>query len=491
MCRVEKEVSTTSKNSLGARDVVGAGLGFEGSKKRVKKVVTNSGKRTHKRTREVWMCSSCSGQESPLDKEKRLEEERVLEGMEKDWNKLFKKRLKEVGISEPSSFTQILEELGSLKASARGHKPSLDRLFVLRAIAKSIERVEDAVDDMKAAEFSGKAKNLYKTDRKEASYIAKNTKRNMLGVEVFGCGGCFVQILLCVGLFFLFKELAFDASWKLWAWLTGGLVVFNLLSEKKVRCGKKWHQTLDRIGEIQRGIDDIIDGLESDFFLPIKLELIKINKDSLLLLSGSESDDLDSCSTKDIKDVSPKKKTTGTSQRKNIKKKVEEKVDDESSKKETLKQLATKLYADKKFFGMATYLLMKQVALADGEISQDEESLMAERINLSVDCKRLADEFWEMKNSDVILIKMIIKGMRNEPGCREALVSNLFSMAEANGEIKIAEMNVIKKVAKEIGLDEEFLASLCEKTETTFEMTVDSTPELIDEIFDDIDFDDN
>ena len=64
MVRAQKEVSATSRNTVGGKEVIGSILGFQTSQRALARSLLTSRKRTHTTFRTVWMCESCSGQKS-------------------------------------------------------------------------------------------------------------------------------------------------------------------------------------------------------------------------------------------------------------------------------------------------------------------------------------------------------------------------------------------------------------------------------------------
>tara|TARA_B100000989_G_scaffold296902_1_gene281180 strand:- start:2445 stop:3863 length:1419 start_codon:yes stop_codon:yes gene_type:complete len=118
MVRAQKEVSATSRNTVGGKEVIGSILGFQTSQSALARSLLTSRKRTHTTFRTVWMCESCSGQKSVGTRE--------IESLESEYSNLLEQEERLTKDFDHLKSTRIPEKEDELRIKSSNTKKIME-----------------------------------------------------------------------------------------------------------------------------------------------------------------------------------------------------------------------------------------------------------------------------------------------------------------------------------------------------------------------------
>ena len=149
MVRAQKEVSATSRNTVGGKEVIGSILGFQTSQRALARSLLTSRKRTHTTFRTVWMCESCSGQKSVGTRE--------IESLESEYSNLVDQEEKLTKDLNYLKDTRIPEKEEELRMNSLNTKKILEEkqeLFIeVEPIFKDLRIEFDKIKKRESEKF--------------------------------------------------------------------------------------------------------------------------------------------------------------------------------------------------------------------------------------------------------------------------------------------------------------------------------------------------
>ena len=149
MVRAQKEVSATSRNTVGGKEVIGSILGFQTSQRALARSLLTSRKRTHTTFRTVWMCESCSGQKSVGTRE--------IESLDLEYSKLVnqeEKLTKDLNYLKGTRIPEKEEELRMNSLNTKKIMEEKQELFVeVEPIFKDLRIEFDKIKKRESEKF--------------------------------------------------------------------------------------------------------------------------------------------------------------------------------------------------------------------------------------------------------------------------------------------------------------------------------------------------
>ena len=140
-------------------------------------------------------------------------------------------------------------------------------------------------------------------------------------------------------------------------------------------------------------------------------------------------------------------------------------VDPIERDQESLKSLTRQMIAKDNYLTIISYILMCRVGEADGNFAPSEEKRISDILDLTTDEFTLGASLRSLPKSDKVLNKVLLAA-NPETEFLEKLVSNLVSIAAADGEISDSETKEIGQIAKEMGISEARVKVLVETAQT-------------------------
>lgn len=133
--------------------------------------------------------------------------------------------------------------------------------------------------------------------------------------------------------------------------------------------------------------------------------------------------------------------------------------DKKESEREALKDKAKKLVRRDNFLDLISFVLLYKIADTDGEITVQEEERIASLLVLSDEDYAFANSFRSFADATKVMMKILGAASIDET-LKEALLTNLYAVAAADGHISVSEKKQITEIGIHIGLTESTLETL-------------------------------
>lgn len=124
------------------------------------------------------------------------------------------------------------------------------------------------------------------------------------------------------------------------------------------------------------------------------------------------------------------------------------KINSKTSDIQTLK----KIYESDDFFDICMIVLMRSVGGADGKLSKEEMNLIKSKFTVSSLSEKLITSLLKIKGHQELILKMMTTLFAGNTAVLEMVISNLMTLAEADGEVTQSEERAIHSIGKKLGL---------------------------------------
>ena len=428
---VKKEFNST--NAFGARELIGLALRSKTSARRVKTVLFNSGRRQHKGTRQVWVCFPCAGLESPEAKLARVAEE----------------RLQRIERERATKFSTVWEEcLGVERLEWRAPEAFKELLTRIQNTASKIERLE-APGKKELLSSANSRIELFK--RRNRTFWSTSlsfangqfaTNRVSTTASEFECDG-FIQLsswfnalgVVSAGIivWLLFLLAARDSSFfRFFSFIFIGLITFQI--------AKLVIQPIP----FQEPLKTLANDLDMDFS-----KLIEVNECFETAVLGNAAQRFlthpelcDDTARKQIAKIIDPERTPPVDFKTDIGRELD---------RQTKKQLAKDLLETGEIISAGRYLMMRELALINGDLSAKEAELIRSQAQISEKTRDIAESLASYNGYLKLILGLLDRELPEPVGSKNAIIKSLIQLAATDDKIQPEEERMIRELASELG----------------------------------------
>ena len=117
------------------------------------------------------------------------------------------------------------------------------------------------------------------------------------------------------------------------------------------------------------------------------------------------------------------------------------------------KDILAQAFQSNEFQEIVNFVLMREVASADGDFTRDERNFIRGTIEISNQATVLAEVIFESKKLLKAFKVIISEHVLQNNEFVESIISNLFAIAEIDGKVDQDELDLIENLAAQIGMD--------------------------------------
>lgn len=469
MTKKSIEKALNSKNAFGAREIIGLALGSKTSARRVRTVLFNSGRRRHTGTRQVWVCFPCAGLESPEAKLARLAEAR-LQQIERERVSRFSSTWQEclsaekLEWTEPKAFEELLTRV----------QKTVDKIESSEALGKT-ELLRSA--DSRIELFKRRNRTFWSTSLSFANGQFASNRTSATAVE-FECVG-FIRLsswFYALGVVFagfigwlLFLLAAGDSSFvRFFSFIFIGLITFQI--------AKSVVQPIP----FQEPLKTFANDLDTDFSKLIEVnecfENAVLGNAAQRFLEHPELSD-EPARTQIVNIIDPER-TTPIDFKTDIGRELD---------RQNQKQLAKELLKTGEIISAGKYLMMRELALIDGDLSTEEAEVIRSQAQASEKTRDLAESLASYDGYLKFMLGLLARELPESVGSKKMIIKSLIQLAATDDKILPEEERMIRELASELGASKASVTRMLNKEKKSAEKRVrEDDDAFIDSLLDEL-----
>jgi len=458
-----------SKNAFGAREIIGLALGSKTSARRVKTVLFNSGRRQHTGARQVWVCFPCAGLESPEAKLARAAEER-LQRIERERTTKFTSTWRECldveksEWKEPKAFKELLTRIQNTASKIESlEAPGKNEL--LSSVQSRIELFKrrnrtfwSTSLSFANGQFATNRISVTASDFECEGFIQLSSWFHALGVILVGFLGWLV-FLLAAG----------DSSFaRFFSFIFIGLITFQIA------------KSMVRPIPFEEPLKTLANDLDIDFS-----KLIEVNECFETAVLGNAAQrflahpELSAeAARKQIAKIIDPERTPPVDFKTDVGRELD---------RQTQKQLAKELLKTGEIIGAGKYLMMRELALINGDLSTEEAELIRTQTQINEETRDLAESLASYSGYLKLMLGLLERELPEPVGSKNAIIKSLIQLAATDDKIQPEEERMIRELASELGASKASVTRMLNKEKKSAETRVrEDDDAFIDSLLDDL-----